>query len=651
MTGAVASFISYLWLLSLVITTNFMGDIWLRLFTATPPSLRTLPGKLLLGAITINALLIILFLIIPIPLYLSWILLAICIFLWWLFLNKGSIGIKFCWSDQNEVSADNLFIFCALIATTAWSLDVLGPIKYASGFYVIRAWQDIYIHLAQITTISISHGIGSLSDIQMGGGVAHPYHIASYFFPATLMSSAGISALEAYASLQTPLGLLLLAFGAYALGQSLFGRWPGFAGALGAILLPDAFQQGFQNLLFSYYWMLEISPAMAYGVASASLVFVFLLEFFRVQKFQFIAISYFFLLMTLIYKAQIFVGISYATLILPIFAYKNLSVIKKLITAAILTAIFFLVIHLTKNYPAIPTIAINGSGLDSYWNTLLGTQLDGWVRKTFKYFYLATQDNYVVRVFIFDIFLMALTFGFIPIFYILLFKHIKKNYSKIIWRFPIIVLTIYLVMSTTMAMDTRKIGSPEEFLHRPFVWAFFILCIWCTAGAYHYYFGSRTPYQIGLKSKFILAIGLLACLTNATYYGSRSQKIPEANIDHQIVPVCLVGVANFIKKHSPISDIAQASLNDPRFTLTALSERRPYGINGGGTRTPVGLDLRLQELTALKNFKSIDDVESFMSNQKISWYVVEPTEFIGWETDASRRLIFECGGYRVYHFL
>ena len=43
----------------------------------------------------------------------------------------------------------------------------------------------------------------------------------------------------------------------------------------------------------------------------------------------------------------------------------------------------------------------------------------------------------------------------------------------------------YLVMAMGLALDTRGVGTRDELLNRPLVWAYFVLAAWTAGGAYH----------------------------------------------------------------------------------------------------------------------------------------------------------------------
>ena len=165
--------------------------------------------------------------------------------------------------------------------------------------------------------------------------------MASYMLPAALVDATGVSTYVAYASLLMPLGLLVTVLGAYSLAAVAFGRWPALAGAAALILLPDAAQLGFGNPFLGYHWLQQIAPAQMYGVASAAVVFALILEGCRSGRPALALCSYFFVLATLLYKAQIFVAISFVALVLPVFYLPGRWTRFRLLILVILISVYF----------------------------------------------------------------------------------------------------------------------------------------------------------------------------------------------------------------------------------------------------------------------------------------------------------------------
>jgi len=304
------------WLLLTVVTAVLIGDLFCSATLRQHPRLCNAPTRLLIGLLLYNLILFLTGMLLPYGLAThAFVLILGAILLWVRAFGAGKVQIL-----SPVHPSENLLFLLGVAAVTIWCWDLLRPIEIRADTAIIRAWMDIFYHLSQIASFAASRGLGTLFDVQMAGAPAQPYHMASYMLPAALVDATGVSTYVAYASLLTPLGLLMTVMGAYSLAAAAFGKWPALAGAAALILLPDAAQQGFGNHPFlGYHWLQQIAPAQMYGVASAAVVFALVLEGCRSARLTLILCSYFFVLATLLYKVQIFVAISLLALVLPVF--------------------------------------------------------------------------------------------------------------------------------------------------------------------------------------------------------------------------------------------------------------------------------------------------------------------------------------------
>jgi hypothetical protein len=221
--------------------------------------------------------------------------------------------------------------------------------------------------------------------------------------------------------------------------------------------------------------------------------------------------------------------------------------------------------------------------------------------------------------------------------------------------FPFFVIVNYLVMSLGLAMDTKAVGQPEELLHRPFVWAYFVVVAWSGAGAYILLFGNRPP--AGIFARIVVAIIAFSSLSVPFIFGRNLQTLPHTRFAtyeaHNSVPSGLVKACSYVRKHSQPRDIIQDSENDPRFWITALAERQEFAIDyklWAKIYNPPSLRERLNELAAFKNMTNETDVIEFAKRNKISWYILRPESKVAWPVSILRKPAFRAGDYRVYHF-
>jgi len=214
----------------------------------------------------------------------------------------------------------------------------------------------------------------------------------------------------------------------------------------------------------------------------------------------------------------------------------------------------------------------------------------------------------------------------------------------------------YLVMSLGLAMDTKLVGQPEELLHRPFVWAYFVVAAWTGAAAYTCLFGNGPP---GSKvSRILAAIIVMSSLSVPLIFGRNLQTLPFASSFESYkalnsVPTGLVKACSYMRKHSQPSDVIQDSENDPRFWVTGLAERQEFAVNykrWAKIYTPPGLGERLNDLANFKRVKEKQDLIEFITKSKISWYLLEPGSKVDWPASVLKNPVYRASGYRLYHF-
>jgi len=92
--------------------------------------------------------------------------------------------------------------------------------------------------------------------------------------------------------------------------------------------------------------------------------------------------------------------------------------------------------------------------------------------------------------------------------------------------------------------------------------------------------------------------------------------------------------------------VVQDSENALRFT--GLAERPIFAM--GVSPGPPGLDRRLEDLDAFRRMSSPGEIKAFAARNHIDWYVLRPTTELAWPAAIRDEALFECEGYRVFHF-
>lgn len=549
---------------------------------------------------------------------------------------------------------DFLCLLLSGAAATLWCTDALRPFVNEGAVTIYQTFTDSFFHSRLISSFAQAHGLKTMSVIVMSGHQTPLYHYAMYLTPAALSFFAKSSSYITFVSFLIPFGILLTGLAAFSLAGSVWGRWPGIAATLAVTLLPDAYQQGFRNVWLRYYFFQEAAPNSLYSVACVAIAWMFILDGCRVSRLASILFGYAILIISIVYKAQFFVANAFLLMIYPCVFFRGLRIRWRFLSAVVLASLFCFVVSLSQNVDRIPTLRLDGSALKPYALFLLAHSDPGFLKSFYQTFLLEKQSTMIFAFYAARM-LLLYTFGIWTAICLFTSFLLRARITAAALLFPFLVIVNYLVMSLGLAPDTRTVGGPEELLHRPFVWAYFVVAAWSGAGAYILLFGNGPP-----ASKFariLTTIIAISSLSVPLTLGRNLQTVPYTGWGTyralNPVPSGLVKACLYIRKHSQATDIIQDSENDPTFWVTGLAERQEFALDCTIWKqiySPPGLHERLNELANFKRMKEEQDLIEFIKKSKISWYILRPESKVAWPPSVLQNPVFRAGGYRLYHF-
>ena len=498
-----------------------------------------------------------------------------------------------------------------------------------------------------------AHGIGSIQDIKLAGSAAPIYHFASYISAAAVSALTGTPAIDTYSSFQLPVGIFLTGLAAFVLVASIWGGWPGLAAAVAVVLLPDAYQQGFANRYLSYNFLAQINLGLLYGIACASIAWMFILDGIRRAKAVPILVGHLFLAVCLLYKAHIFVANAFLIMIYPCLFFPGIRPRWRLIVGLAITALFVSVITFSQTIDRVPTLRLDGSGIGQYIVTLLKDFDAGMFKTFFTQVFKQGQHSKPVEGMYVAAMLLLSTFGLWILATPLLAVATKRRTTGAVFFFPFLIIANYLFMTIGLALDTRGVGTPDELLNRPLVWAYFVVAAW-TAGATYFLAAGNHPPQSKKAQAGVVSL-LLVAFAGVFFLSSSLQTLPTRQgfgryEEFNSVPLCLVKASEYIMQNSLLGDVIQDSENDPRFVVTALTERQLFA----GKTTFGGEAKKHQErLNGLAQFLEMRDSKALLAYaaaHKISWYLLHPRAQVSWPETFLQKAVYTCEGFRVYRF-
>jgi hypothetical protein len=543
--------------------------------------------------------------------------------------------------------AGTLACLASAVAATWWCSDVQPPMLTMGSDVVLQTWKDAFIHARILSAFEYARGLGTLQDLRLSGVSAPVYHFASYITPASIAALADLRPLQVYASFQLPFGVFLTGLAAFTLTSAMVGRWAACAAAMAVLALPDAFLQGFGNRYLSYFFVSQVNLGMLYGIAAAALAWFFVIQGTSQKKFSLIFIGYVWLGICLFYKAHLFVANAYLLLIFPCL-FMQFHWTRRLLAWCALTFVFVSVIWYAQRIPSIPLIKLDFSGVGAYASSLLPNFDPGFWRDFYHGFFIEQHHGKALQAIVFIGMVASCTLGlWLPVLALLLVAG-RRRLPLPMLAFPLLVLANYLIMSSGLALDTHGVGTVDELLNRPLVWAYFAIAAWCAAAGWTLLWGADLPRARPVR----LGIGVAAvalCMWPIVL-GHNLQTFPArpGNAHYQdfnSVPLCLVNTANYVRLHSLPSELVQDSLNDPRFIVTALTERQAYLADGAFMHRTAEIEQRTDSLAkALAGDRAA--LTAYMREHKISWLIWDGEPTGTWST--SVQPAYECGPYKAF---
>ena len=213
-------------------------------------------------------------------------------------------------------------------------------------------------------------------------------------------------------------------------------------------------------------------------------------------------------------------------------------------------------------------------------------------------------------------------------------------------------VAILLLMTFSLGGSSGTSSNAHEFIHRPFVWAYWLVGS-LTAGHLFSIVAARRPrFWTGAVIISAIALTLIPLC-----YGSGLQrgKGSVGNVHSSIrVDRGLIDCARYIRNQPPADAVVQDSHLDKFLTLGGLCERRSFAARLDEWTRPSKAfrespyQEQLGKLQRLQQANNIPDLQRSARETGIRWYVVHPGDPNVWPAEFRDQPAFESNGYRVY---
>lgn len=581
-----------------------------------------------------------------------------------LFLLAGVLVLQVLWpppplplGDGPRFATAQLALAICLIAATFWSQDaIVSRVAFRDGV-LFKSWTDAHFHASEIRLFRDARGFATLEDLRMAGQPVWFYHHASYVVPGLVSAATGTPAYVAFGCVLVPLGAVLSGLAAYALIRSLWGGEAGLAALAALLLLPDASWHGLADAVLGYHWLQQIGPAGLYGVAAMAAAWLLMFAGCRSGRLGLVAFGLLTAAMVVHFKAHVFVAGALLIWLYPGVCLRGVRWRWKCAWLVFATAVFVAVATEAQRIEAVPTLRIDGSALKNYMSRTVVHCYYAATRSRFDDVFSA-KSSLAIAAYWGTIFLFYGTLGLFGVANLALLAAVIVR--KVLGRasrfeleyavFPILITINYLVMALGLAYDRRSPGHPEELMHRPFVWAYFISAAWAGGLGYRLVLDARVRRDPRLRT--VLAAALFVLLLVPYRLGPGVQVGPSWGhlLTNKSYPRGLFECARYVRESAAPGEIVQESANDPIFVFGAECEHPAYAIAYFDSRKDRVLTARVAELETLKRLTDRDKIRQFARDRGIRWYVLRPESRVYWPASMLARPDFAWNGFRVFSF-
>ena len=333
------------------------------------------------------------------------------------------------------------------------------------------------------------------------------YHYASYSLPLLLAKAGNVPSYAAVVGFWAPFGSFLAGLSAYTLGRVFWGQGAGLAALAAAALFPDLYLLGEAHPFYGYYWLQHIEPAGLYGVSIAGTAVVFTVLGVREGRRSWILAGIVVGVMVAFFKVQIFAAsfpVIFSLLLLgwPPRRRRQWLWLGLCVTVAVTG------VQVANHFNIGPEVHFDVSGGSWYWKFLAGMARDTPAEAWYRAFQSSDPFPQHLPQAIGLLLLNSLgLFALIaPLLWLIMLLRRKLDLSDGVSLAAILIL---LLMTFGIGRNSM-LGLPEELIHRPFVWAYWLVAS-LTAGRLYSLVATRQSWAR-------LSLAILCLLTLAPIY-------------------------------------------------------------------------------------------------------------------------------------
>src|SRR6476661_9933493 len=363
-------------------------------------------------------------------------------------------------------------VIVSLVAATGWSQDLIFPTTPLDGTIVFKPWSDYFIHATFVARSLRSETLFQVGNYEWKGFPAIFYHYASYSIPICLAKVGSLSGYATVVGFWAPFGSFLAGLASYALGRAFWSQGAGLVALVATSLIPDAALLNIAHPTYGYFWLQHVAPGGLYGVAVGGTALILIVQGVREGRGVWIAWGVVTGLLAVFFKIQIFAAAFPLLVSFAIVGWPPRKQWQWLILGGCV-AVGLALLPLANRFYIGPNVRFDLSGSVWYWQVLAklanGTSVESWYRVfNVVHPFPAHLPQAIGLLWVNALGVFAVVAPLVWLF--------------VAWRkmwqasegLSLAALAILLLMTFGMG-GTGTSDNAHEFIHRPFVWAYWLV--------------------------------------------------------------------------------------------------------------------------------------------------------------------------------
>ena len=543
-----------------------------------------------------------------------------------------------------------LSVVASLAAATGWSQDLILPTSSVEGGIVFKPWSDFFFHASIVARSLGTQTLCQVGNYEWKGFPAIPYHYASYSLASCLAKVGHLPSYDTVVGFWGPFGSFLAGLASYAIGRVIWSQGAGLAALMAALLIPDAALLNVTHPFYGYFWLQHIAPGGLYGVAIAGTALILIVQGAREGRRVWIVSGVAVGALVALFKVHVFAAAFPLLFSFAILAWPPRNRFRWLVLA-LCAATGVAILPLANHFYIGPNVRFDFSGSAWYWKILAytasGTRVERWYQVFSTGHPFPSHLAQAIGLLLLNVFGIFAVVA--PLTWCLAARGKTWQASE-----GISVATVAILLLMTFGLSGNATsGNADELIHRPFVWAYWLVGS-LTAGRLF----SMAAGRHLQPPTWALAASIVALMVVPVWYGSgleRGKWLGGADAFSSLrVDRGLVDCAHYIRGQLPTNAVAQDSRLDEFLILGGLGERPSFAarlevwkrVSKAFRESPYQEQLR--KLQSLQQATNVPDLQRSVRETGIRWYVAHPGDSSAWPTEFRDRPLFESNGYKVY---